>query len=59
VWDLEIGDCVLELEGHAGPVTALAITADGSLTVTASEDGTARAYEMEKGQCLRVLAGEL
>ena len=31
--------------------------ADGSLLVTASADGTARAFEMERGQCLRVLAG--
>ena len=113
VWDLEIGDCVLLLEGHAAPITDLAITLgalshagaghallvprsraswgelslsavpaspssrapttppltpapltppvipppDGSLVLTASEDGTARAFEMERGQCLRVLVG--
>lgn len=57
MWDLEIGDCVLVMEGHTGPVTDMAITDDGSLLVTTSEDGTARAYEMERGQCLRVLAG--
>ena len=33
------------------------LPADGSLLVTASADGTARAFEMERGQCLRVLAG--
>lgn len=26
VWDLDIGDCVLMLEGHAGPITDMAIT---------------------------------
>lgn len=34
-------------------------SADGSLVLTASADGTARAFEMERGQCLRVLAGAL
>jgi WD40 repeat protein len=57
VWDLEIGDCMLQISGHAGPITSMAITGDGSLLVTSSEDGTMRAYELEKGQCLRVLAG--
>jgi WD40 repeat protein len=57
MWDLEIGDCVLVMEGHAGPITDMAITDDGSLLVTTSEDGTARAFETERGQCLRVLAG--
>lgn len=58
VWDLEIGDCVLVMEGHSGPITSMAITDDGSLVVTTSEDGTARAFETERGQCLRVLTGE-
>lgn len=29
VWDLDIGDCVLLLEGHAGPLTDIAITSGG------------------------------
>ena len=29
VWDLDIGDCVLLLEGHAGPINDMAITSGG------------------------------
>lgn len=36
---------------------SLRLPTDGSLVLTASSDGTARAFEMERGQCLRVLAG--
>lgn len=42
----EIGDCVLMLEGHSGPLTDMAVAADGSLVVTTSEDGTARAWDL-------------
>ncbi len=30
VWDLDIGDCVLLLEGHAGPINDMAITSGES-----------------------------
>lgn len=42
----EIGDCVLMLEGHTGPLKDMATAADGSVVVTASEDGTARAWDL-------------
>lgn len=42
----EIGDCVLMLEGHSGPLKDMAIAANGSVVVTASEDGTARAWDL-------------
>lgn len=57
VWDMEIGDCVLMLEGHQGPVTDLAASSDSSILVTASADQTARVWSLEKGQCTAVLAG--
>lgn len=57
VWDMEIGDCVLLLGGHTGPLTNVAAAADGSLLVTTSSDGTARVWELEKGECLHVLIG--
>lgn len=34
------------LEGHTGPLNDMAVAADGSLVVTASEDGTARAWDL-------------
>lgn len=47
---------MLSMQGHIGPITSMCLSADGSLLVSGSADGTARAYEMERGQCLRVLA---
>ncbi len=55
VWDLEIGECILEIQGHQGPITDMHVTADGSLVVSSSEDGTMRAFEMERGRCLRTI----
>ena len=57
VWDMEIGDCVLLLGGHTGPLTNVAAAADGSLLITTSSDGTARVWELEKGECLHELIG--
>ena len=57
VWDMEIGDCVLLLEGHTAAVTDLAVAQEGSILVTASADHTARVWGLEKGQCMAVLQG--
>lgn len=54
---MEIGDCVLLLGGHVGPLTNIAAAADGSVLVTTSSDGSARVWELEKGECLAVLLG--
>ena len=34
------------LEGHSGPLKDMALAANGSVVVTASEDGTARAWDL-------------
>ena len=39
VWDMEIGDCVLLLAGHGGPLTDVAASADGALLLTGAADG--------------------
>lgn len=54
---MEIGDCVLLLEGHTGAVTDLAVAQAGSILVTASADHTARVWGLDKGQCMAVLQG--
>lgn len=54
---MEIGDCVLLLEGHTAAVTGLAVAQEGSILVTASADHTARVWSLDKGQCLAVLQG--
>ena len=57
VWDMEIGDCVLLMEGHTAAVTDLAVAETGSLLVTSSADHTARVWGLDKGQCKAVLQG--
>ena len=54
---MEIGDCVLCLAGHSGAISSVAAAADGSLLITTSGDGSARVWELEKGECLAVLLG--
>ena len=54
---MEIGDCVLLLEGHTGAVTDLALSGDGNILVSASADKTARVWGLDKGQCVAVLQG--
>lgn len=57
VWDMEIGDCVLLMEGHTAAVTDVAVAEEGSLLVTSSADHTARVWGLDKGQCRAVLQG--
>ncbi len=45
------------LRGHSGPVTAVAMSRDGRLSVSASEDRTLRVWEVESGRELRTLEG--
>ena len=55
VWDMEIGDCVLVMEGHTGPLTNAALA--GQVLLTSSQDCTVRVWDMEHGKCLHVLSG--
>ena len=54
---MEIGDCVLLMEGHTAAVTDLAVANEGSVLVTSSADHTARVWTLDKGQCQAVLQG--
>lgn len=57
VWNLDIGDCVMQLSGHTGAVTGAAITANGAVLVSCSADGTARTWDLLAYKCLLVLSG--
>ena len=46
LWDLQTGDLVLVFKGHAGQVLDMVFTTDGSMLVSASEDGTAVVWEL-------------
>jgi WD40 repeat protein len=45
------------LEGHEGAVTAVAVTPDGKLAVSASVDETLKVWDLASGRELRTLAG--
>jgi WD40 repeat protein len=45
------------LQGHAAAVNGLAFTPDSRQLLSGSEDGTLRLWEVERGQCVRVIQG--
>ncbi|KAF7292651.1 WD40 repeat protein [Mycena indigotica] len=47
VWDAESGALRAVLEGHTGPVHAVALSHDGTRVVTASADKTARVWSLD------------
>lgn len=66
VWHLPSGSvrCMLQKKGerdstrvHSGGVNAVYLTPDGRQAVTISKDTTARVWDLEEGECTRVLQG--
>jgi WD40 repeat protein/serine/threonine protein kinase len=57
VWDLESGQLVRTLAGHADWVNAVVLTPDGRYAVSASSDHALRVWDLESGQLVRTLAG--
>ena len=55
MWDLHTGTCRQVLQGHAGRINSLGVSADGKWCVTGSEDCTARIWDLRRGLCSRVL----
>jgi WD40 repeat protein len=56
LWDTSTGRRI-DLIGHADFVNSAAFSPDGSLVVTASNDDTARVWDVKTGRELRVLRG--
>jgi WD40 repeat protein len=57
LWDLQSAKCLKVLKGHVDRVTSLALSADGRLAVSGSEDNTLRIWDLTSGKCLKVLEG--
>ncbi|MCD4843867.1 MAG: TIR domain-containing protein [Methanosarcinales archaeon] len=51
------GPLVRTLEGHTGPVSAVAVTPDGRFAVSASSDRTLKVWDFKKGEIVRTLEG--
>ena len=47
------------LSGHAGEVTSVAFSADGSKVVSGSEDNTVKIWSADNGEVLQTLSGEI
>ena len=59
LWLLDIvtGKYQRRYRGHKDDVTAVVITSDGDLVISASSDATLRVWKHRSGKCLRVLSG--
>jgi len=55
--DASASDEIRLLEGHTDQLTSMALSADGKLLVTGSDDKTVRVWEFESGKELRTLRG--
>ena len=57
VWDLTSGQELRTFAGHAYGVKSVAVSADGRLALSASEDHTVKVWDLTSGQELGTLAG--
>lgn len=57
VWELSAGADVARLVGHAGPVRAVAVTADGTRAVSGGHDRTVRVWDLKARREVRRLEG--
>jgi WD40 repeat protein len=58
LWEVPSGRPLATLQGHTGVVLAVALSADGGLVVSGSNDGTIKLWDPNSGACLRTLRGD-
>ena len=51
-WHVPSAECVHEMKGHTAAVTAVAVTGDGSKTVSASSDATVKVWNTDQSSRL-------
>lgn len=52
-------DCPLGLEGHGGETRSVAMSADGRMLFSGSDDGTVKVWDATTGRCQRTLRGHI
>src|SRR5436305_2023076 len=55
MWDVEACACVRVFEGHTKTIRSIEWSADQNQVLSASYDATARIWDAQTGQCLKVL----
>lgn len=58
LWNVAAGSESAQFRGHAKPVRALRLSADGRLLLTGSDDATARLWDVETQRSLATLGGQ-
>ncbi len=59
IWRVAGSGEIRQFEGHAGPVTSVALSADGHRALSHGWDGTVRLWDTETGQELKRLEGRI
>ena len=54
MWDVATGELLRTLQGHTGPVNAVALTPDGNTAVSSSDDNTLRVWDVATGELVAV-----
>ena len=57
LWNLETGECLMTLKGHAMTVWSISVAPDGRFAVSGSEDYTVKVWDIETGSCVGTLEG--
>jgi WD40 repeat protein len=58
VWDLESARVLRTLQGHTGPIEAIAYSPYGSRLASGSYDGSIRVWDADTGVCVHVLRAD-
>jgi len=59
IWDVQSGETIYAMEGHAARVCSVDVSPDGKFLASASYDGTVRLWDPQTGAMLRVITGFL